>query len=144
LFILLLRQGSGFSADAEALVLSFEELETLSHRGEEMGQLFFGVARGDVLLAVPVECFDVNDDGALGGSSFSWNAECFKHGCGIGVPFEDFGAAEDFESALGGIVHEEKGDAVVVFEVAAADVLLVATQVGEGDGLRIQDVQEAL
>ena len=52
-------------------------------------------------------------------------------------------AAEDLEARLVRVVHEEEGDAVVVVEVAEADVLLVAAIVCEADEGGIEDVDEA-
>ena len=55
----------------------------------------------------------------------------------------DGGAAEDFEAGLRGVVHEDEGYAVIVLQVAGGDVLLVAAKVGEGDGLIVENVDEA-
>ena len=107
-----------------------------------MDDLLFGVAGGDVLGAVPVEGFDVDDYGSLDGGFVCGGTELLDEGGGFGA-FVDGGAAEDFETGLGGVVHEDEGYAVVVLEVAGGDVLLVAAKVGEGDGLVVEDVDEA-
>lgn len=96
-----------------------------------------------MLAAVPVECLDMDDDGALGRSLFAGTTEGFEEpGCFI-VSLDDAGATEDFEAALRWVVHEEERHAAVVLEVSAADVLLVSAQVSEGDGLGIKDVEKA-
>ena len=95
-----------------------------------------------MLGAVPVEGFDVNDDGSLDGSFVGGGAELLDEIGGLGA-LVDGGAAEYFEAGLGGVVHEDEGYAVVVLEVAGCDVLLVAAEVGEGDGAVVEDVDEA-
>ena len=92
-----------------------------------------GVARGDVLGAVPVEAFDVDEDGAFDDGVGFGGAELLDEHGGRVVVLVDLGAAEDFEAGLVGVVHEEEGDAVVVVKIAEADVLLVAAEVGEAD-----------
>ena len=114
----------------------------LAHVFCEAEDFFFGVARGDVLRAIPVEGFDVDDEGSLDGGFVVGGAKLLDQGRGLGA-FVYFGAAEDLEAGLGGVVHEDEGYAVVVLEVAGGDVLLVATEVGEGDGLIVEDVDEA-
>ena len=39
--------------------------------------------------------------------------------------------AEDLETRLVGVVHEEEGDARIVLQISQADVLFVAAQIGE-------------
>jgi len=114
----------------------------LAHGGGERDDLLFGIAGSDVLGAVPVEGFDVNDDGSLDGSFVGGGAELLDEIGGFGA-LVDGGAAEYFEAGLGGVVHEDDGYAVVVLEVAGCDVLLVAAEVGEGDGAVVEDVDEA-
>ena len=84
----------------------------------------------------------MNDDGSLDGGFVCGGVELLDEVSGFGA-FVDGGAAQDFKAGLGGVVHEDEGYAVVVVEVAGGDVLLVATEVGEGDGTVIEDVDEA-
>ena len=58
--------------------------------------------------------------------------------------FVDFDATEDLEAGLVGVVHEEQGDAGVVFEIAETDVLLVAAKICEADEPRVDDTDEAV
>ncbi len=51
--------------------------------------------------------------------------------------------ADDLEARLVGVIHQEERDAVVGGEVAGGDVLLVAGEVGEGEGAAVEDMQEA-
>jgi hypothetical protein len=53
---------------AEVLVFGFEVGYALADGCGELDDLLLDVARGDVLGAVPVEGFDVDDDGALDGA----------------------------------------------------------------------------
>jgi hypothetical protein len=53
---------------AEVLVFGFEVGYALADGCGELDDLLLGVARGDVLGAVPIEGFDVDDDGALDGA----------------------------------------------------------------------------
>ena len=131
-----------FQLGAEAFVLGFEIGDALAHGGGERDDLLFGVAWGDELGTVPVEGFDVDDDGSFDGVFICGRAELGDEVGGFGA-FVDGGAAQDFKAGLGGVVHEDKGYAVVVVEVAGGDVLLVAAEVGEGDGAIVEDVDEA-
>ena len=133
---------SDFELGAEALVFDFEVGDALAGGGEEVGEFLLGVAGGDVLGAVPVEGFEGDRDGAFGRGFFGWVAQLGEERCGFG-PFVDGGVAEDFEAGLVGVVHEEEGDAVVMEEVSGGDVLLVAAEVGEGEGAVVEDVEEA-
>jgi hypothetical protein len=54
-----------------------------------------------------------------------------------------FWHAKNLQTSLVGVVHEEEGDAVVVLQITNADVLLVATKVGKGDGLVGEHMDEA-
>jgi hypothetical protein len=127
---------------AEAFVFGFEVGDALAHGGGERDDLFFCVAWGDELGAVPIEGFDVDDDGSFDGGVVCGGVELLDEVGGFGA-FVDGGAAEDFEASLGGVVHEDEGYAVVVLQVAGGDVLLVAAEVGEGDGAVVEDVDEA-
>ena len=60
------------------------------------------------------------------------------------VSFVNFSAAKNLETLLVRVVHEEEGDTIVVLEVSGADVLLVAAQVGEAEGLVVENAQETL
>ena len=60
-------------------------------------------------------------------------AKGFDEGGGLLVVLVDFDAPEDLETGLVGVVHEEQGDARVVFEIAKTDVLLVAAKIREAD-----------
>jgi len=86
----------------------------------------------------------MNEDGSLGGSFLFGNAQAFEPlFCGGGV-FENLGVAEDFEAGLVGVVHEEEGNAIVVKEIAGADVLHVAAEVGESESGVVDDAEKAL
>ena len=86
----------------------------------------------------------MDEDGAFDDGVGLGGAKRLEERWGGGVILVDLDAAEDLQAGLVGVVHEEERDAGVVLEVAEGDVLLVAAQVGEGDQLWIDDVDEAL
>ena len=96
-----------------------------------------------MLRTVPVEAFDVNEDGAFDNGSGFGGMEFGDESDGFGVLLVNLRVAENLQAGLVGVIHEEEGDAAVVLEVAEGDVLLVATEIREADELRIQDLYEA-
>jgi hypothetical protein len=132
-----------FGEGSQAFVLFFEFLDAHPHRLECLDQLFFGVAWGDVLWAVPVESFDVNEHGAFGGSFFFRHTQLVDELACFGGTFVNLGATEEFQARLVRVVHEEECYAIFVLEVADADVLLVAAKVGEAESAVVEDVKEA-
>ena len=99
---------------AQGGVFGFECCEFFADRGEDLLQLLDGVARGDVLRAVPVEGFDVDEDDSLDDVGLVGGAEGFDEGWGFVVVLVDLDAAEDLEAGLVGVVHEEEGYAGIV------------------------------
>src|ERR1700746_3169085 len=97
--------------------------EAFADGGERLFELFDGVTRGDVLWAVPVEAFDVDEDDALDNSGVIFGAERVDERGGFGVVLVDFDSSEDFEAGLVRVVHEEEGYTGVMLEIAEADVL---------------------
>jgi hypothetical protein len=130
-------------AGFKAFVFGLEVLEALSHGFQDSSELCLGVARGDVLGAVPVEGFDVNEDSPLGWGLFPGNFELADQPLGFRGALVNPGAAQDLEPGLVRVVHKEEGDAVVMLQVSNADVLLVAAQVGEANGALVEDVEKA-
>ena len=129
---------------AQGGVFGFECREFFADRGENFLQLLDGVARRDVLRAVPVEAFDVDEDDSFDDIGLVDGTEGFDECWGFRVVLVDLDAAEDLEAGLVGVVHEEEGHAGVVFEIAQADVLLVAAQVCEAEESGVEDANEAL
>ena len=60
----------------------------------------------------------------------------------IGVERKGFDAGIDFEPRGAGVIHEEQARPVVGREVAGADVLAVATVVGESEGAIVEEREE--
>jgi hypothetical protein len=60
----------------------------------------------------------------------------------IGVERKGFDAGIDFEPRGAGVIHEEQARPVVGREVAGADVLAVATVVGESEGAIVEELEE--
>jgi hypothetical protein len=56
---------------------------------------------------------------------------------------EDAGVAEDFQALPARVVHEEEGDAVVAVEIASAEELVVAFEIGEAELMGAEHFQEA-
>ena len=96
-----------------------------------------------MLRAVPVEGFDVDEDGALGRRFLFGNDQVRQEVLSRPVALVDLGAAEDLEPLLAGVVHEEECNTVIVLEIAHADVLLVSAQVGVAESAIVEDAQEA-
>ena len=128
---------------AESGVLGFEVCQALAEGSEAARDFGFGKARGDVLRAIPVEAFNVDDKGAFDDVGGIGGTERLEERGLFGSGLDDLGATEDFEAGLVGVVHEEERDAGVVMEIADRDVLLVAAEIGEGEGSLVEDVQEA-
>ena len=95
----------------------------------------------DVLGAVPVEGLDGDQQPSLGMSAVTREHEVVVQK-GI-VALYDARTAEKLQPGLVQVVHEEQRHAVVIDHVADADVLAIAAEVGEADGLLIEDAHEA-
>src|ERR1700736_2617589 len=110
---------------------------------EEVGllELFESPARGDVLRTVPIECGEVDPDGALG-TGFQLDRKLVLPLARF-APGDDLDVGEDFQAGLIRVVHEEEGGAVVGTKVAGGDVLAVADDVGVGEGAVVEDLEEA-
>ncbi len=72
-----------------------------------------------MLGAVPVEGFDVDEDGSL--DDGFWGRRGAEDAMSVAACeslLVDFGASEDLEGGLVGVVHEEEGYTGVVLDVA--------------------------
>src|SRR5258707_14843223 len=56
----------------------------------------------------------------------------------------NLGSAQNLQPALGRIIHEEHGDAIVVLKISNTNVLGVAAQISEADGLFVHHAKKAL
>src|SRR5271170_7979632 len=146
MFVISSESGTCFSGRgdlfAQGCVFGFELRKLFADWREDILQLVHGVARGDVLRAVPVEAFDVNENDSFYDAGFVGGAEGFDECWSLGVVLVDFDAPENLETGLVGVVHEEEGYAVVMLEVAEADVLPVGAQIGESKEGRADDPDE--
>ncbi len=61
----------------------------------------------------------------------------------LGVIFDESGGSPEFDAASVGVVHEEDEGFGVFGEVAECDVLFVACVVRDGDGVIVDDFDEA-
>lgn len=106
-----------------------------------MLKLFDGPALGNVLRAVPVESGQMYSNGSFGASAFR-DRELELPVAGF-VPRDDLYVAENFKACLVGVVHEEKGSFIAGAEVSGGNVLAVAGDVGVGEGVIVEDAEEA-
>ena len=58
----------------------------------------------------------------------------------IGIVVDDPGAAPNLDPPPVRVIHEEEDGLVVFFQVAGADVLPVAAEIGEGQGLVVENL----
>jgi len=123
-------------------------VEALPEGGGGLSNLGLREARGDVLGAVPVKRLERDDDAAL---HLRRVGGIFQPGDGFGVVLKADGAgvAEELEPPLVRVIHEDEGDAVVPAQIADADILAVAAEIGEANfspggawGLVVQHFQE--
>ena len=102
-------------------------------------ELFVGDEVGDVLRAIAVPGFDGDDHGLLGAGAIAGGHQFFDHG---GIVLHA-GAAPDLDAPFVDIIHEEQADAVVLAQVARADVLAVTGVVGEAEGPGVEDAEKS-
>jgi hypothetical protein len=109
--------------------------DALSQGCDDFAHLFFGVARRDVLGAIPIERDNVNEDEAFDDAWVRHVGQLideFRTGPGI----FDSRVPQYFQSLAARIVHEEQCDAMVGAEVAGGDQLAVTPEIGECEGVR--------
>src|SRR5450432_1846619 len=96
-----------------------------------------GVTWRDVLGAVPVIRFYMNDEHPLNHRLIAWHAYALQPVLGS-VALENFDPPEDLEPCLGRVVDKDQRHAVVGQQVAGADVLFVAPKISEGQGASVE------
>jgi len=96
-----------------------------------------------VLRTVPVEALDVDEYDSFYDVGLVDGAERFDESGSLLIVFVNLDSTENLEAGLVGVVHEEERYAGIVFEIAQADVLLVAAQVCEAEESGIDDANEA-
>jgi hypothetical protein len=133
------QEWSGFAAVApnsdgftERPVLFFELLKAALKRRERFMNLFCRKARNNVLLAIPVECFDRNyvdtlDYGLVPGfpKLFDPFPRCFT--------LENFGMAQKFQARLTRVIDQNQRHPIIRREIPRGDVLFVTPKIGESD-----------
>lgn len=127
---------------AEGVAFGLGGVEALPEGGGGLSHLGLREARGDVLGAVPVKRLERDDDAAL---HLRRVGGIFQPGDGFGVVLKADGAgvAEELEPPLMRVIHEDEGDAVVPAQIADADILAVAAEIGEAEGFVVQTFKEA-
>src|SRR6185312_1240872 len=94
-----------------------------------------------MLWAVPIERGDLDADDAFRPAAWrKWErllpiASVF--------PGNDLCFAENLEARLRRVVHQKQGNPRIGAEVSGADVLAVAGDIGKGDGVVVNNMQEA-
>ena len=126
--------------------LRLQLLHLRAQRGGERRDLGLGETRRDVLRTVPVPTLDADQEGALDRRAVGRIAH---RGDGRVALRADAGldqlhAPEQLQPAPIRIVHDDHREAVVLAQVADAQVLHIAAEVREADGPRIQHLEETL
>ena len=98
--------------------------------------------RGDVLRAVPIEGFQMQQEGSLGLSLVSGKSETSGE-IGRGVEIARLHVRQNLETRAVRVIHQDQGDAIIGADIAQADVLPVAAKVGEAERLFVEDFEEA-
>ena len=114
-----------------------------AQRSEVCVEFFYGEPLGDVLGTVPVEGLNGDQNDALDDGVVSGIGEAPDQG-GILFGGDDAGVAVDLQSAPVEVVRGDQGDPVVAGDIAGADVLQVAAEVGPADGVVVDDAQEPI
>jgi len=96
-----------------------------------------------VLWTVPIKPLYMDEDDPLDDVRLVLSAEGFEECRRFFIVLVDLDSSENFETGLVGVVHEEEGYAIVMLEVAEADVLLVAAEVREANQGRVDHMNEA-
>lgn len=120
----------------------YRRLACVPQRWNALANLFEGVARSDVLWAVPVKGDEVDAEDALDFALFTGIADGAVEGW-VSTGLGHVSVAQDLETGLVRIVHQKESNAVVFSEVAGGDVLPVPGVVGEGEGFGVENFQEA-
>jgi hypothetical protein len=122
----------------------FEFGDAIAQRLRGLGDLFGGVARGDVLRAVPVEGDDVDDEEAFdnrcgrrarrriderGERGFVGGEKCAR-------------VAEDFQAFAAWVIHDEECDAFVGGEISRGEELAVAAEVREPERVSVENFEK--
>src|SRR3954471_8748612 len=116
-----------------------QALEQGRHRGLDLG---LGEARGDVLRAVPVETLERDDDATLDDGGVAGVGE-LRHQIGLARGVDLTRVAQHLQAAPVRVVHQEQRYPVVALEVAEADILPVAEEVGEAERAVVKHLEEA-
>lgn len=112
-------------------------------RRDNRAHLGLGQPRGDVLRAIPVPALEMDDEGAFDGRAVGLVAHGGEqHRIILGVHQRD--PPQQLEPAAVEVVHDDQRNAIVLAEVAHAQVLHVAAEVGERERPRVQHLEEAL
>ena len=90
----------------QTFVFLFEFSKTLAKRRNHLDDLLLCVSRRDVLLAVPIECLNTDDNNSLDDSAHGRRAK-FVDKLLRAAPLSDFGMPQNLQAALSRIVHQE-------------------------------------
>src|SRR5688572_27955379 len=122
---------------------TFKFHHTRLQRLDGRSHLFLSVTRSDVLRAVPVEADHVDQKEALDFSTQVGRGCQLIREVMVLAGVQHASMAEDSQALATRIVHEKKGHAIARRQVARAQKLAVAFEVGKAERLRVEHFQES-
>src|SRR3984885_9724757 len=135
---------------AQRFIFLLQRFHTPLDGLHSFADLFRGVARRNVLRAVPVVRFDVDYENSLDDCLLPWD-DCLLpwHAnpfqpilCRVAL--QDLHPSEDLEAGLPRIVDHDDRDPVVRKQIPSADVLLVSAKISKRQGVIVDHLEETL
>ena len=126
---------------AEPRDLDFKRADTPIAFRDGLGDVLGKQHLRDVLRAIGVPSRNGNDNGLLSPSLVPVGEELRDQ---LSLVLDGARRSPDLHPLAGCVIHEEQHRAGVICEVAGRDVLPVAAEIGEGEGVRIENAQEFL
>src|SRR5580698_9956041 len=127
---------------AQLFIFQLPRFDTVFDRVHTFADLIRCITWRDVLRAVPVVGFDMDDEHPLDHRPISRHADMVQPALCF-LTFEDLHAAQYLQASLPGIVDHDESHAVVAQQIARADELLVSAIICESERVIIDDFEKA-
>ena len=128
------------AAGGETGDFRFKLGDALSKLLDRWRELALGVARRDVLVAVHVPGFDLEDDRPLDFAGILRVAKLVEQ---FRIVVDNLGRAPELDALAIRVVHQEDKRFGIFRKVAEGDVLSIAAEVGEGERFFVEHFEEA-